>query len=205
MVNIMMGPEGSGKTKQLIGALNQAVQRESGSIVCIEKGDTLRFDVDHKVRLIDIKDYAYGGYPFLRGFISGLHAGNFDITHIFMDNLYKLAQSSDPKETENFLDWCSVFSAENSVAFTPDHRRRGGGGSGIYRKIYGLNQTFQALRDLRSAFLYSIGCNRIPPGTLSGFRYTLESETPMGRRRRPCRSRNMCSADICARISACST
>ena len=47
MVNIMMGPEGSGKTKLLIGALNQAVQRESGSIVCIEKGDTLRFDVDH--------------------------------------------------------------------------------------------------------------------------------------------------------------
>ena len=118
MVNIMMGPEGSGKTKQLIGALNQAVQRESGSIIKKEKGDTLRFDVDHKVRLIDIKDYAYGGYPFLRGFISGLHAGNFDITHIFMDNLYKLAQSSDPKETENFLDWCSVFSAENSVAFT---------------------------------------------------------------------------------------
>ena len=114
MVNIMMGPEGSGKTKQLIGALNQAVQRESGSIVCIEKGDTLRFDVNHKVRLIDIKDYAYGGYPFLRGFISGLHAGNFDITHIFMDNLYKLAQSSDPKETENFLDWCSVFSAETA-------------------------------------------------------------------------------------------
>ena len=100
MVNIMMGPE------------------ESGSIVCIEKGDTLRFDVDHKVRLIDIKEYAYGGYPFLRGFISGLHAGNFDITHIFIDNLYKLSQDSDPKETENFLDWCSVFSAENSVAFT---------------------------------------------------------------------------------------
>ena len=107
MVNIMMGPEGSGKTKLLIGALNQAVQRESGSIVCIEKGDTLRFDVDHKVRLIDIKEYAYGGYP-----------GNFDITHIFIDNLYKLSQDSDPKETENFLDWCSVFSAENSVAFT---------------------------------------------------------------------------------------
>ena len=118
MVNIMMGPEGSGKTKQLIGALNQAVQRESGSIVCIEKGDTLRFDVDHKVRLIDIKDYAYGGYPFLRGFISGLHAGNFDITHIFVDNLYKIARSKDPVETENFLDWCSLFSAEKGVAFT---------------------------------------------------------------------------------------
>ena len=118
MVNIMMGPEGSGKTKQLIGALNQAVQKESGSIVCMEKGNTLRFDVDHRVRLIDIKDYAYGGYSFLRGFISGLHAGNFDITHIFIDNLYKLSQDDDPKDTENFIDWCSVFSAENGVAFT---------------------------------------------------------------------------------------
>ena len=118
MVNIMMGPEGSGKTKQLIGALNQAVQKESGSIVCMEKANTLRFDVDHRVRLIDIKDYAYGGYSFLRGFISGLHAGNFDITHIFIDNLYKLSQDDDPKDTENFLDWCSVFSAENGVAFT---------------------------------------------------------------------------------------
>ena len=98
MVNIMMGPEGSGKTKLLIGALNQAVQRESGSIVCIEKGDTLRFDVDHKVRLIDIKEYAYGGYPFLRGFISGLHAGNFDITHIFIDNLYKLCRTATPRK-----------------------------------------------------------------------------------------------------------
>ena len=102
----------------VLDVYKRQVQRESGSIVCIEKGDTLRFDVDHKVRLIDIKEYAYGGYPFLRGFISGLHAGNFDITHIFIDNLYKLSQDSDPKETENFLDWCSVFSAENSVAFT---------------------------------------------------------------------------------------
>ena len=118
MVNILMGPEGSGKTKQLIGALNHAVQNESGSIVCMEKGDTLRYDVSHKVRLIDLSEYAFGGYSFLRGFISGLHAGNFDITHVFIDNLYKLAQSKDPKETENFLDWCSMFSAENSVAFT---------------------------------------------------------------------------------------
>ena len=118
MVHIIMGPEGSGKTKMLIDAIHQALKEESGSMVCIEKGSTLRFDVDHRVRLIDAGEYALGSYTFLKGFISGLHAGNFDITHIFMDNLYKLAQSSDPKETENFLDWCSVFSAENSVAFT---------------------------------------------------------------------------------------
>ena len=118
MVKLIMGLKGSGKTKRLVSAINDAVKQESGSIVCIESGKQLTYDIDYRVRLIDAKEYAISNETLLRGFISGLHAGNFDITHIFMDNLYKLAQSSDPKETENFLDWCSVFSAENSVAFT---------------------------------------------------------------------------------------
>ena len=118
MVTIMMGPEGSGKTKQLIATINNALKKESGSMVCIEKGHTLRFDVDHRVRLIDGSEYALKSYTMLKGFISGLHAGNFDITHIFIDNLYSLSRSKDPVETENFLDWCNLFSAENKVAFT---------------------------------------------------------------------------------------
>lgn len=118
MVTIMMGPEGSGKTKQLIAAINNALKKESGSMVCIEKGHTLRYDVDHRVRLIDASEYSPGSYTFLKGFLSGLHAGNFDISHIFIDNLYKISRSKNPSETENFLDWCSVFSAENGVAFT---------------------------------------------------------------------------------------
>lgn len=118
MVNIMMGPEGSGKTKQLIEAINSALSKGSGSMVCIEKGQTLRYDVDHRVRLIDASEYSIDNYELLRGFISGLHAGNFDISHIFIDNLFKLSRTKDPAATERFLDWCSVFSAENSVAFT---------------------------------------------------------------------------------------
>ena len=58
MVHIIMGPEGSGKTKMLIDAIHQALKEESGSMVCIEKGSTLRFDVDHRVRLIDAGEYA---------------------------------------------------------------------------------------------------------------------------------------------------
>ena len=49
MVNIVMGPEGSGKTKLLIDAISRALKTESGSMVCIEKGHTLRYDVDHRV------------------------------------------------------------------------------------------------------------------------------------------------------------
>ena len=118
MVKVIMGLSGSGKTKQLIQSINDAIAEESGSMVCIEKGHTLRYDVDHRVRLIDASEYSIKSYTLLQGFIGGLHAGNVDITHIFIDNLYNLSRSKDPVETENFLDWCNLFSAENGVAFT---------------------------------------------------------------------------------------
>ena len=119
MVNIVMGPEGSGKTKLLIDAISRALKTESGSMVCIEKGHTLRYDVDHRVRLIDASEYSIKSYTLLQGFISGLHAGNFDITHIFIDSLYKVANcEGDIAETESFLDWCDAFGKNNNKSFT---------------------------------------------------------------------------------------
>ena len=82
MVKVIVGLKGSGKTKQLIDSINSAIKNESGSMVCIEKGSALTFDIDYRVRLIDASEYSIGTYTFLKGFISGLHAGNFDISHI---------------------------------------------------------------------------------------------------------------------------
>ena len=118
MVKVIMGLKGSGKTKQLIDSINSAVKNEAGSMVCIEKGNALTFDVDYRVRLIDASEYDIGNYTFLKGFISGLHAGNFDITHIFMDGLYKLSGTKDAEETAAFLAWCDAFGAANSMNFT---------------------------------------------------------------------------------------
>ena len=118
MIHVIMGLKGSGKTKKLIEAINAAVNDAHGDVVCIEYGKKLTYDVTYKVRLVDSQEYGISSPEMLKGFLSGLHAGNFDITNVFIDNLYKLSQDDDPKDTENFLDWCSVFSAENSVAFT---------------------------------------------------------------------------------------
>ena len=56
MVKLIMGLKGSGKTKQLIHDINEAVKNEAGSVVCIEKGTKLRFDLDIRVRLIDYRN-----------------------------------------------------------------------------------------------------------------------------------------------------
>ena len=54
MVKAIVGLKGSGKTKQLIDSINTAIKTESGSMVCIEKGSALTFDIDYRVRLIDL-------------------------------------------------------------------------------------------------------------------------------------------------------
>ena len=119
MVKVIMCLKGSGKTKQMIDSINNAVKEEPGVMVCIEKSDKLRFDIDYRVRLIESGEYEMDGYSSLKGFISGLHAGNFDITHIFIDSLYKVANcEGDIAETESFLDWCDAFGKNNNMSFT---------------------------------------------------------------------------------------
>lgn len=118
MVQVIMGLKGSGKTKQLIQDINESVKNETGSMVCIEKGTKLRYDIDIRVRLIDYQEYMMGSLTFLKGFISGLHAGNFDISHIFIDSFYKLVENADVAEVEDFVLWCDKFGKANDLSFT---------------------------------------------------------------------------------------
>ena len=118
MVKLIMGLKGSGKTKQLIQDINESVKNETGSMVCIEKGTKLRYDIDIRVRLIDYQEYMMGSLPFLKGFISGLHAGNFDISHIFIDSFYKLIENATVADVEDFVLWCDKFGKANDLSFT---------------------------------------------------------------------------------------
>lgn len=117
MVKVIMGLKGSGKTKQLVKNINEAVQSENGSVVCVEHGQKLTYDIDYRVRLIDAKDYGVNDITMLKGFISGLHAGNFDITHVFIESLYKFI-GDDRTVGEEFLDWCAEFGKANDMHFT---------------------------------------------------------------------------------------
>ena len=116
MVKVIMGQKGSGKTKELVQKINEAVQSETGSVVCIEQGKALMYDVDYRVRLIDAQEYKVNSMVMLQGFISGLHAGNFDITHVFVEGLYKLI-GKDRAAGEAFIQWCDAFGKANDMNF----------------------------------------------------------------------------------------
>ena len=118
MIKVIMGPKGSGKTQKVVSIVNEALLTEKGTVICIERGKRLTYDVNYKARLIDITHYPVNSYEALKGFISGLYAGNYDTTHVFIDSLYKVAGDSDPEHCAEFLDWLEKFRTENGVQFT---------------------------------------------------------------------------------------
>jgi hypothetical protein len=117
MIHVIMGLKGSGKSKKLIGAIHGAVAEAHGDVVCIEYGRKLTYDVTYKVRLVDSQEYGICSPEMLKGFLSGLHAGNFDITNVFIDNLYKTI-GKDVAAAEDFIAWCAKFAADNNMEIT---------------------------------------------------------------------------------------
>ena len=117
MIQVIMGLKGSGKTKKLIDAINAAVAEAHGDVVCIEYGNNLRYEVTSRVRLVDSKEYGINNLDMLKGFLSGLHAGNFDITNVYIDNLYKTI-GADRAAGEEFILWCAQFAEANNMNIT---------------------------------------------------------------------------------------
>ena len=117
MVKIIMGLKGSGKTKELVGLVCQAVKEGHGDVIVIEKERKLTYDIPYQARLIDAGSYDIGSYEFFKGFISGIHAGNYDITHFFIDNFYKLVNDKDEAAAVSFIQWLAAYAERENVEF----------------------------------------------------------------------------------------
>ncbi len=118
MVRLIMSGSGEGKTKQLLELMNSAADTETGCMVCIEPTRNMSFNLRHQTRLVDASEFAISSFEALRGFICGLYAGNYDISHIFIDNLCKVARSTDEREIGAFLNWMDSFTSPLNMKAT---------------------------------------------------------------------------------------
>ena len=117
MVKLIIGKKGSGKTKKLIDLANEAVKVSKGNVVVIEKGSKLTYDLTHKARLIDAESYNVSGYDMLFGFVSGICAGNYDVTDILIDSTFKLC-GNNMEELEKFVGKLNALEAHASASIT---------------------------------------------------------------------------------------
>ena len=100
MIKIHIVLKGSGKTKKLIDDVNGALALEKGIVVCITEGNRLMHDIDRKVRMINTEQFDIKNFDMFAGLLSGIIAQDFDVTHIFIDSVFK----SVPEETMANID-----------------------------------------------------------------------------------------------------
>ena len=118
MIQLIVGHKGSGKTKAIVEVANKAVKESKGYVVVIEEDVRLTYEISSAARLVYSDEYAIAGYDAVYGFITGLLAGNYDITHVFVDNFTKmLSEVSEPQIAE-FLAWLNDFSERENIQFT---------------------------------------------------------------------------------------
>ena len=113
-----MGHKGSGKTKTLVELVCKAVGEENGNVVCIEPKKALMYDIPYQARLVIAEEYSIDTPELLRGFLSGLAAGNYDITHAFIDNLFKITGNCNGEGLAALLAWMETFGDNNDITFT---------------------------------------------------------------------------------------
>lgn len=103
MVKLLIGEKGTGKTKRLIDCVNEALAVSKGHVICVEKDDLLRYQVSYRVRLLAASNYGISGYDAFYGFLSGLCAGDHDVTDILVDATLKIG-GRNYEELSAFLE-----------------------------------------------------------------------------------------------------
>lgn len=118
MIKVIAGAKGTGKTAQLVDKINDQASDEHNNIVCIERGNRLDRLLKHKVRLIDISEYPTRGYLELLSFVAGITAKDYDLTHIYIDSLLKVAKDDNLDSLSEFLDQLNTFISGTSIDLT---------------------------------------------------------------------------------------
>jgi len=118
MIKVIAGAKGTGKTAQLVDDINEQAVQENNNIVCIERGNRLDRLLKYKIRKIDIDEYPSTGYDQLLSFIAGISAKDYDLTHIYIDSVFKVAKNDNLQDLAAFLKKLEIFLSDSSLVVT---------------------------------------------------------------------------------------
>ncbi|MBD5520549.1 MAG: twitching motility protein PilT [Lachnospiraceae bacterium] len=91
MVQLIVGREGKGKTKQLLDKVNTEVKTIAGNVVYLDKSTKHMFELNNKIRLINVADYMISNSDEFVGFISGIISQDHDLQQMYFDSFLKIA------------------------------------------------------------------------------------------------------------------
>ena len=100
MVELIVGKKGKGKTKVLLDRVNNAVKEANGSIVYLDKSTKHMYELNNKVRLIDVSSYPLKNADEFVGFICGIISQDHDLEQIYLDSFHKVSKLEDADVTD---------------------------------------------------------------------------------------------------------
>lgn len=117
MIQIISGQKGKGKTKHLIEKANSATKQKIGELVYLDKNQKHMYELDTKIRLVNVMDYPIQSSRELIGFICGLLSGNHDISDVYLDSFLTLARLEKDDEIIETLDMLEDVSDKFNTNF----------------------------------------------------------------------------------------
>jgi KaiC/GvpD/RAD55 family RecA-like ATPase len=116
MVQLIVGNKGKGKTKFLLEKVNNDVKEAVGSVVYLDKSPKHMYELNNKVRLIDVSDYMIENTDGFLGFVSGIISQDHDLQQMYFDSFLKIAKA-EAKDMASVVEKLDKISSKFGVDF----------------------------------------------------------------------------------------
>ena len=117
MVQLIVGNKGKGKTKHLLDKVNSQVQEVSGNIVYLDKSAKHMYELNNKVRLIDLSQYGISSSDGFVGFLYGIISQDHDLQQMYLDNFLTLAKLADDADITPIVEQLEGMGEKYGVDF----------------------------------------------------------------------------------------
>lgn len=116
MVELIVGKKGKGKTKVLLDRVNGAIKDANGSIVYLDKSTKHMYELNNKVRLIDVSGFPIKNSDEFVGFICGIISQDHDLEQIYLDSFLKIAKLEE-QDVTNTLEQLDAIGSRFGISF----------------------------------------------------------------------------------------
>ena len=117
MIEIIAGEKGKGKTKELLAKVSHSVAAASGNIVYLDKSQKHMYELNNKVRLINVMDYPIDNCDEFLGFLCGIVSQDHDLEEMYLDSFLTIAFAETDDEIQHAIEKLDIISEKYNVKF----------------------------------------------------------------------------------------